>query len=188
MNIPHSILLIADAEGEQGVKGRTLLQKRIYFLAELLNEETGFRAHYYGPFSSDVATDLDRMVMFGFLSEESRMMTAGANPQEGPRFYTYRLTEQGKEVVDSIKNDPANQESMRVIKMLELLGKEDAWNDPNTLIVAAKLLFVQTDTPEALNDEKLVEKAKEYGWKIKKSDMKGAKEFLGKIDSYKSIS
>ena len=42
------LLLVVKEAGENGLKGRTLLQKKVYFLSELMNIDLGFTAHYYG--------------------------------------------------------------------------------------------------------------------------------------------
>ena len=55
MHIQDLILLVIGSEEENGLRGRTLLQKKIYFLSELKGVNHGFRPHYYGPYSSLVA-------------------------------------------------------------------------------------------------------------------------------------
>ena len=42
------LLLVVKGAGENGLQGRTLLQKKIYFLSELMGVDLGFSAHYYG--------------------------------------------------------------------------------------------------------------------------------------------
>ena len=61
-----------DDTASKAVQGRTLLQKRIYFLSVLANEDFGFRPHYYGPYSSHVSTSLSALVEAD-LVEETRI-------------------------------------------------------------------------------------------------------------------
>jgi uncharacterized protein YwgA len=71
--LPRAIILLAiDAFGGQ-VGGKTLLQKRLYFLEILLNEDLGlnFDAHYYGPYSAIVNSDVTTLKLQGQLREDS---------------------------------------------------------------------------------------------------------------------
>ena len=43
------LLLVIKGEGENGLQGRTLLQKKVYFLSVLMGVRLDFSAHYYGP-------------------------------------------------------------------------------------------------------------------------------------------
>jgi uncharacterized protein YwgA len=176
MNIPHCILLLARNGDEKGVKGRTLFQKRMFFLAELLEEEIGFRAHYYGPYSSAVATDLDRMVMTGFLSEETKIIAPSGNPFEDVRCYTYRLTEDGKAVVESWTS-----EMERVETVLKKLERHPIWNDLKRLVIAAKLQYLRKVSAEELTWEDLTQKAQEYRWEITEEDIETSLQFLKDI-------
>ena len=56
MHIIDILILVVKSEGENGLRGRTLLQKKIYFLSELMDVDLGFSPHYYGPYSSYVAS------------------------------------------------------------------------------------------------------------------------------------
>lgn len=69
MHIHDLILLVVSKEEEQSLRGRTLLQKKLYFLSMLKRVDFGFRPHYYGPYSSWVAENLDTLVGIGFLKE-----------------------------------------------------------------------------------------------------------------------
>jgi len=63
------LLLVVKEAGENGLQGRTLLQKKVYFLSELVGIDLGFSAHYYGPYSGLVAGNLASLVNHGFLDE-----------------------------------------------------------------------------------------------------------------------
>ncbi len=52
------------------IKGRTKLQKTIYFLAITSGadpHEFGFGPHFYGPYSEEVADAVDRLKSLGFV-------------------------------------------------------------------------------------------------------------------------
>ena len=71
MHIQDLILLVVGSEEEKSLRGRTTLQKKLYFLSVLEKTDLGFRPHYYGPYSSWVARNLDILVSTGFLKESN---------------------------------------------------------------------------------------------------------------------
>ena len=75
-------LVLYATEGR--IQGRTKLQKVVYFagvLTEML-EQLGYRAHYYGPYSSTVTAAVDELRGLGFL--EQRIAGGGAtDPKSG---------------------------------------------------------------------------------------------------------
>lgn len=182
MNVAHCIILLAASGREKGIQGRTLLQKRMFFLSQLLNENMEFHAHYYGPYSSTVATDLDRMVMAGFLSEEAAIIASNGNPFEDVRRYTYRLTEDGERLQQHLSPEMKEAE-----ETLEQLEKQPVWNNPRHLIIAAKLYFLLKETNAASSWPDLVSKAQELGWEISEEDISQAEQFLkamGLLDAF----
>ena len=52
----RDVVLLAYKAFGGTVKGKTMLQKRVYFLSVFLNADLGYEAHYYGPYSEAVAT------------------------------------------------------------------------------------------------------------------------------------
>ena len=71
MSIKDALLAAIDSEESGGIKGRTLLQKRMYFLAVLADEDFLFYPYYYGPYSSDVADQLGALREAALVSEQS---------------------------------------------------------------------------------------------------------------------
>ena len=59
-----------EKEGRKRISGRTLLQKKLYFLSVLARENFGYRPHYYGPYSQFVADNVGALCEAGFLKEE----------------------------------------------------------------------------------------------------------------------
>ncbi|MCC7104580.1 MAG: hypothetical protein IT307_05505, partial [Chloroflexi bacterium] len=100
MTINDAILAVIGASGQTGVRGRTLVQKKLYFLSVLMAEDFGFTSHFYGPYSSLVAQQLGALVAAGFVTEEVGLLGRGGRFAEARR-YTYRLTEAGAEVQPS---------------------------------------------------------------------------------------
>ena len=55
------------------IKGKTKLQKTIYFMGVMSGSlrDLGYQAHFYGPFSADVADAVGRLKSVGFVHETS---------------------------------------------------------------------------------------------------------------------
>ena len=109
MHIIDVLLLVVEGEGEEGLCGRTLLQKKVYFLSALLNEPYGFTAHYYGPYSSYIAGNLESLVNSGFLHENTESFAKASSDRNlfgEVRRHTYTLTNDGDEVWSDIEKEP----------------------------------------------------------------------------------
>ena len=97
------LLLVVKSAGENGLaRGRTLLQKKVYFLSQLMNIDLGFSAHYYGPYSGLVAGNLASLVNHGFLEERTEVFetTPPRNRFGEKNRYTYLLTDDAEEFVE----------------------------------------------------------------------------------------
>ena len=70
MGVMDAILATINSAGERRISGRTLLQKKLYFLSVLNQEAFGYRPHYYGPYSQLVADNVGALCQAGFLKEE----------------------------------------------------------------------------------------------------------------------
>jgi uncharacterized protein YwgA len=94
-------LALMYAGNEEGIEGRTRLQKLIFLMqqesegeiSESLNEDYEFVPYDYGPFSKEVYQDLDSMS--GELVRTKKERTADGNTK-----YSYRLTEEGQKFVE----------------------------------------------------------------------------------------
>src|SRR5437016_3161878 len=93
--------LVLHAAGGK-VQGRTKLQKLVYFAGVLTNmlDDLGYRAHYYGPYSSRVTAATEELRSLGFL--EQRTAAAGVVDPHGFEIarYDYTLTEDGKKIAE----------------------------------------------------------------------------------------
>lgn len=114
--------------------GRSVLQKKLYFVARLANEDFGFEQQFYGPYSAAVADALDALVHAGFVVEDG-----DASPEVTSRFgerrrFSYRLTLDGRETLH------VRQVKRRVYG--DVLGRiQEHWvaKNPDLLMIAAKV-------------------------------------------------
>src|ERR1039458_8765746 len=67
----RDMLLLAYKAFDGNMRGKTLLQKRVYFLSVVLDVGLGYDAHYYGPYSEDISSANSELKSLGYISESS---------------------------------------------------------------------------------------------------------------------
>ena len=104
MNALDFVLSLTAGFGGQ-IRGRTLLQKRAYFVAQLsgVSIDLGYDAHYYGPYSAIVDNSIVRLKSLGFLAEENIGFGVASGGFEIKR-YDYRVTENREKNLEVIRN------------------------------------------------------------------------------------
>jgi uncharacterized protein YwgA len=94
----HLTLLAVGGE----IRGRTKLQKTVYFFGVLSNAlpELGFRPHFYGPYSDAITEGLSKLKSRDFVTEWVLSAgTIGARGFEIAR-HDFRLTEAGRKIAE----------------------------------------------------------------------------------------
>ncbi len=174
MHIQDLILLVIGNEKQKRLRGRTTLQKKLYFLSVLNETNLGFRPHYYGPYSSEVAENLDTLVSTGFLKEvtetlvsETSTVSRDRNIFGEIRRHTYSLTPDGKTVMKEIEQEDGY---MEWVKALNLLNRKLSNNYFNTLSIAAKVYYIVNQQGSATR-EQIRNIAEKYGWNINHSQI-----------------
>lgn len=66
---PLDFVLFAHGAFDQGITGRTALQKIVYFLSVMMNEDLGYNPHFYGPYSPKVAEANAELKELNYLEE-----------------------------------------------------------------------------------------------------------------------
>ena len=98
------ILLLLNTIGE--VVGRVNFQKIVYLLQR--NQKLfsyDFKWWYHGPYSKDLISDIDTLVMSDLVEEDIK--------EENDReTYRYRLSSKGREILDEILNDDPQLKSL----------------------------------------------------------------------------
>lgn len=162
-----------------GIKGKTKLQKLIYFLGVKLGfvETLGYRAHYYGPYSAEVANLNADLKSLGYL-EESVAGGGAINPQgfEVVR-YDYKLTSDGKKLLGRLKisDSPLWRKIQEAADAIKKAG------DPGylELSIAAKAYFILQERKQGKAEmEEIQGIARSLGWKVTKTELKTAVRFL----------
>jgi len=126
------ILSLKNAQGEV-IEGRTKLQKMVFLLKKLhrIDFSYHFTPYFYGPYSSDLQTDIDYLVSLGLVIEARELTTSGIR-------YTYKLTDSGSKLAEALSSKYGrNTEFTRAVNELSKYP-------PDFLIVAAKTLASAT--------------------------------------------
>lgn len=167
------------------IKGRTKLQKMVYFLGVLTGEleELGFRPHYYGPYSQEVSDALERLRTLGFVG----LNVAGGGSVDSRGFevarYDYKLTPEGKQVAELKTREQKElwQKVKHASGVLQRMGNQDYVK----LSIAAKAYFMLDDKkgPADLGD--LPAMAKDFGWSVTLDQIKDAVKYLESLQLVK---
>lgn len=181
MNIGDFVHLALHALGGS-ISGKTNLQKKVYFLGLLTGKlgTLGYRPHYYGPYSEDVAVAIEDLKSVGFVDQN--VIGGFGVDQSGfeLRRYDYRLNEVGKKVAEA----KAAQHSefwnalQRAAARLNSAGDLDYMK----LSVAAKTYFMINKEPRTATEEELAKLAPRFGWRVTVEEVKEAASYLAKLD------
>ena len=182
MYIIDVLLLVIKREGNKGLKGRTLLQKKVYFSSALMRVNLDFSPHHYGPYSSLVAGHLSSLVSHGFLNEQTEGLSPNSTNgrRSGEMYpYIYTLTKEGDEVWREIKKEPDFDEWQN---KLNLINKQPISRDSKKLSIAAKVHYIVNWRGQSTKVEEVKRVAEKYGWDMKDGDIESVSSFLTTLD------
>jgi uncharacterized protein YwgA len=159
------------------IDGKTKLQKTVYLLgvATGREDELGYRAHFYGPYSDDVAAAVERLKTLGFL--EQTVSGVGAFDSRGFEVarHDYRLNEAGKKMAE-VKATRWPNEWIKlegaVAVMRALLAQ-----DYMKLSIAAKTWFLLRKKGHATMSD-IQSLAPKFGWSVTADQIKEAAQLL----------
>ncbi len=160
------------------IKGKTKLQKTVYFLGLLTGheEDLGYRPHYYGPYSDEVANAVERLKTLGFLDQS----VAGMGSVDSRGFevarHDYRLNQSGEKIAkakaERFSSDWENIQ--RAAKALAKLFERDYME----LSIAAKTYFMLKENKGHTSDADLAALAPKFGWSVKPAQVRSAAQLL----------
>jgi uncharacterized protein YwgA len=176
------VLYLVHASGGN-IQGRTLLQKRSFFVGELCHIDLGFDAHYYGPYSAEVDNAVGELKSLGFIDEANIGFGVARGGFEMKR-YDYRLTHDGTEVVEFLKRSHA-EDYKSISQSVQRIA--DAGNpDYVELSIAAKAYFILTKRRKPMSRAELVREAQKFDWIIDAVSLDRAVTFLEQLGLAKS--
>ncbi|HID29915.1 MAG TPA: hypothetical protein EYP19_07920 [Desulfobacterales bacterium] len=165
--------------GERKIVGRTLLQKVLYFVTTLLGLKIEFVPYYYGPYSSEVAEELQALVGAGLVNETIERLPAldfGAAVES--RRYGYTLTEAGRKYVEFVKNSDREltDKISSAVARMKWSGEEFLVIKP--LSIAAKMHQILSLAGKPVTIGEIQKQANDLGWIINEADYEHAVKFL----------
>ncbi len=163
------------------VRGKTTLQKKIYFLGVLTGaiDDLGYRAHFYGPYSDDVALAIQELKTIGYVEQEVHSTgMADASGFERCR-YDFRLTPVGERVAraKAAASGPLWGKLEEVAKRLEAAGSVDYMK----LSIAAKTYFLLRQPGVRPSKDELARLASKFGWHVKPEEIQEAATYLERL-------
>ena len=163
------------------IRGKTKLQKVVYFLGVLtgLIDELGYRAHYYGPYSEEVAHALSRLTVLDLV--DHTVAGTGAVNEFGFEVgrSDYGLNDDGRKVAE-LKAKKYGAEANKLREAIEKL-REAGDLDYMKLPVAAKTHYMlETGGRATVTD--LVQAAQRFGWKVTEQEVREAGEYLQNLE------
>ena len=169
------------AVGEE-IRGRTKLQKTVYFLGVLSGnlDELGYRAHYYGPYSDTVAAAVNRLKALGFVRQSS--LHTGELNDDGFEIarHDFDLTDEGRKI--AIQKSEKNPAIWQKIQYAVDRFKKGGEIDYMKMSVAAKTFFILSKKGEPATFLELSESAKKLGWSPNPQEIAESIGFLKKLD------
>ena len=174
MHIQDLILLVIASEDEKNLRGRATLQKKLYFLSVLKKTNLDFRPHYYGPYSSSVAHNLDILVSCRFLREITESYSRDQSVLGEVRRHTYFWTDDSNTVMGEIREQ---SECASWQKALDDLNSQPSAGNFNTLSIAARVHYIVNHQGSATRKQ-IRETAEGYGWDINESQIEDVLSFL----------
>lgn len=182
MNVRDLVLVCIHLLG-QSVRGRTALQKKCYFFSALsgVSDVFGYRAHYYGPYSSDVASSVNELESLGFLDHS---VSTGSSV-DGRGFeiarHDYKLTPDGDRIATR-KLQELEPETRRRFESAAMAIRGAGEVGYVELSIAAKALHILEENKKPMTTHEICEAAKRFDWEVQPDQVERASVFLGNLD------
>jgi len=166
MNIREMMLLMFGEFGHP-IKTRTAAVKYAYFLGELLNrKDLGYRPHFYGPYSDEIADSLGELVSLG-LVEEHQTGLGPDNRGFERRRYEYELTKAGEKAISEVRRSCLPSEVEEITQKVALLRRAAKGMDYMSLSCAAKAHFLlKKVAPRHMTASEIKKEAKKFQWDL----------------------
>jgi uncharacterized protein YwgA len=163
------------------VQGKTKYQKSMYFLGLMTGcgDDLGYRAHYYGPYSEDVAEAMDWLRIIGAVDQSS----SGAGTVDPSGFeirrHNYRLNGKGRTFVESTA--ARHQDLWNGIRKAADSLKQAGEMDYKSLSFAAKMYFLLDQKQGPASREELRRLATRLGWEVSPKQLEDAAVYLERL-------
>lgn len=178
MQVRDLLLLTYDALGGE-IRGKTNVQKKLYFLGVMLGRDLGYAPHYYGPYSPLVADANANLKSMGYLEE--CIASAGTCNDLGFEIarHDFRMTAEGRLAAEEKRTEFPKlyggvQQAVRALQA----GGELSYME---LSIAAKSYYVLTRHGGRATLEDIRTTADKLGWSVSGTDIEKAVTFLERL-------
>ncbi len=180
MDIRDFVVLTLLAAGGE-VQGKTKLQKLVYFIGVLTDQldELGYRAHFYGPYSDDVAYAVGQLRSIGVLDQNE---TEWGYDQRGFEIKRsdYRLNEPGLKYAEMVKKQHRSEWEKINLAIERYNSSGDL--DYMALSIAAKTYFlIGQGKGKSRSMGDLAALAPRFGWSVHLDQIRDAAGYLAKL-------
>jgi uncharacterized protein YwgA len=180
LKLRDELLLIIHRCQSRPEFGRTSLQKVAYFASIRENKNIGHRAHFYGPYSPAVETEVEALTLSGFIEEKSYALGFASKSGFAARKYEYRVTDSGLSRLEAVTN--AHPHDVRELnQFLDKLVEAANGLDQKVLSAAAKTLYIARATGKASSLGEISDLARGHGWDLSPSDIAQVVDVLRKL-------
>lgn len=175
--LARDVLVLAYKAFDGDMRGKTLLQKRVYFLSVMLGVDLGYEAHYYGPYSEQVASLNSELKALGYISESSSAWGYDQRGFEMAR-YDFKLTDIGIRIADrKAANEPGLWQGIqRAASVVKQAGDLDYME----LSIAAKAYYVLNKLNGKATLVDIAAMLPKFGWSVSEKQLEKATDFLAK--------
>ena len=159
------------------IKGRTSLQKIVYFISvQVPDNSIDYTHHFFGPYSVDVASGLANLQSLGFVYE----IPIPAGRHTG---YEYGITNYGREDAKRLDEMYPQEVHERIAKTVRACKEDLAIASAPRLLYAAKVHYVRAnhDTQnleKPQNEDETCEAARSFGWGLEPENVRSGFELL----------
>lgn len=172
------VLALLRNHGDE-VRGKTVLQKLAYFCSVMLKDDMGYSPHYFGPYSRQVESAVDRLTLSGVLMENSSVI--GSSQSGMPiRHYSYLLSDKGRETADQLRGQMKWLDHVAKF-VCEKVGEHGDDLSAKPLSLAAKVHFVLENKKRPMTPEQIRAASKELGWDVNEWQIDRAIELLKRL-------
>ena len=159
------------------VRGKTKLQKLVYIVGILTRslDELGYRPHFYGPYSDDVAEAVSHLKTIGAI--EQTVSDWGYNSSGFEiRRYDFSLNDPGRKFVEGLAHE--NSELWEKIRGAVKIYEQAGDRDYMALSIAAKTYFLLDHRKAPASDSALAALAARFGWSVTPDQVRAAVDYL----------
>lgn len=146
------------------VRGKSLLQQRLFFLSNALNIDLDYQRHFYGAYSAEVVTAISKLNSLGFIVQSQCEPCTDTGAYEMLPILC-QITDDGRTVLGALRKKYVTLFELASRAMIEF-NRMDCFHDSVALSVAAKLALTPNGYTNATNACDIAENFRASGWPV----------------------